>query len=271
MNDSIVETKTKDIKKNALPSSKQFLIISSKPAQSSLSPASSSTSTPTTQPYIEEIKVDLFEESEGSLSQSSSFQHDIGSFPWSFLKNISSKYEFITSEIRPKVATASVAFSIVPSSMLAVVCLGASRETCYDASLVFAFTNNERRSYRINAAVPLLISNIFNYNLSHRHINITDNEIDSEIFYAQHLEMMNSFHLTSFTEMYNPLRFLCNKSPLEMGIEKKEIPIYHECQYIVHLLNHFIPQDNRINPNMIRSPQDLYVWLQKTYQTLYYP
>lgn len=267
MNDSIVETKTEDIKKNALPSSKQFLIISSKPTQSSSSPASSSTSIITEQYYIEEIKV---EESEGSLTQSSSFQHDISSFPWALLKNISSKYEFITSEIRPRVATVSVAFSIVPSSMLAVVCLGASRETCYDASLVFTFTDSEHRSYKINSSIPLLITNIFKYNLSHRHINITNNEIDSEVFYAQHLEMMNLFYLTSFTETYNPLRFLCNKSPLEMGIEKKETPIYHECQYIVHLLNCFIPQDNKIDPMMIRSPQELYIWLQKTYQTLYY-
>jgi len=268
----VVGNKPKDIKEIVVPSGKQFLIVSSRTTQPSSSVASSSSSITTENHYIEEIKVDLSEESYASLSQSSSFQHDIASLPWSLLKNISSKYEFITSEIRPKVATASVAFSIVPSSTLALLCLGASKETCYDASLVFTFTNNERKSYRINASVPLLISNVFNYNLSHRHIDITDNELDSEVFYAQHLAMMNSFHLTSFTEMYNPLSwFFCNKSPLDVGIEKKEIPIYNECQYIVHLLNHFILQENRIDPNMIRSPQDLYALLQKTYKTMYHP
>jgi hypothetical protein len=260
-------------KENKPPYSKQFLIIPQKAyhLSSSETPtsASSSTSTIITEHFIEEIEIDLSETS-NSLSHSSSFQHDIAALPWSLLKNISIKDEFITSEIRPKVAIASVAFSIVPSSMLAVICLGASKETCYDATLVFTFTNNERKSYRINSSVPLLINNVFNYNLSHRHINITNNEIDSEVFYAQHLATMNSFHLTSWTETYNPLRFFCGDSAKDIGIEKKEIPIYHECQYIVHLLNNFIPEENRIDPHSIHSPQELYVWLQKTYQKLYY-
>jgi hypothetical protein len=231
---------------------------------------SSSNSTTVSEHFIEDIELDLSHDYE-SMSRSSSFQHDIASYPWSLFHNVSLKNEYITSDIRPRAIRASVAFSIAPASLISVFCLGASREFYYDATLVFTFSDGERKMYRINASTPLLITNVFNYNMSHKHIILTNNEIDTEPLYAQHLQIMNSFRLVSWSSVYNPSKLLCGDALPDDGMIKKEIQIQHECEYIVHLLNHFIPEKSRITPHYVRSPSALYTCLLTTYRKMHCP
>ena len=228
---------------------------------------SSSSSTIISEHNIDDIEIDLSMEYP-SLNSSSSFQTQLATYPWSLLHNISSKDESITVRSPQSVVRASVAFSISPSPFLSTLCLSSPKENYYDAVLVFTFSDGAKTMYRVNAATPLIITSVFAYNLSHRHIILTNNEIDTEPLYAHHLHIMNSFKMTNWMREYNPSRLLCGESPQNDGMMKKEIPIYHECEYIAHLINHFIPKEQSMNPKGINSPNILYKYLLKINELL---
>lgn len=211
---------------------------------------------------LDENEVDLSIDYSSS-SVTSSFRSAVSTYPWTLLHNISSKNEQIVARDTTKAVRASVAFSIAPPPFFSTMCLGSSKENHYDAVLVFTFSNGDRVMYRINASTPLEIINVFNYNLTHRHIILTNNEIDTMPLYAHHLSIMNSFKIVSWKSAYNPSRLICGESSQDDGMIKKEIPIYHDCEYIAHLINHFIPKEDSIDPRSVNSPNSLYSYLLK--------
>ncbi len=202
-------------------------------------------------------------------SMISSFQHDIAAYPWCLLRDITTKADYIVADVKEEVVRAAVSFSLAPGSIISTLCFGASEEVAYDATLVFTLNNGDHLSYRIDTSTTLMISNPFTYNLSHRHIVLTENQIDSECLYARHLTMMHSYSVKNWSFLTSPWRLFCQVTEKDDGVMKKENSIPHECIYIVHLVNQFIPRESQINPDSVRTPHDLYLQLQHLYKILY--
>jgi hypothetical protein len=198
-----------------------------------------------------------------------SFQHDIAALPWSLFRSLPADNDVTISGLAPQVKRAAVSFSFAPASVFSRFCLGSSTEIAYDAILIFTLWNNSYLSYRIDSSTEVSIANPLIYNLSHREITLTETELDTETFYARHLVMMKSYAVSKWSPFHLPYRFLCGEIERDDGMMKKDVVIPHECLYIVHLVNHFIPREKRINPEIIRSPHDLYLQLQQAYQKLY--